>query len=86
MTVLVQVAPQMSPEEEIQGALTRGSALARGAPAWDFSRDQNSAFPISKDDVRGVECCLIPLGPEDIEMYLIITLYECPSAVILLIT
>ena len=51
MTVLVQVAPQISPEEEIQGALTRGSALARGAPAWDFSRDQNSTFPISKDDV-----------------------------------
>ena len=51
MTVLIQVAPQISPEEEIQGALTRGSALARGALARDFSRDQNSAFPISKDDV-----------------------------------
>ena len=51
MTVLVQAAPQISPEEEIQGALTRGSALARGAPAWDFSRDKNSAFRISKDDV-----------------------------------
>ena len=51
MTVLVQVAPQIFPGEEIQGVLTRGRALARGVPGWDFSRDQNSAFPISKDDV-----------------------------------